>query len=118
SWSALMQAVKALEPKVMPADAFKLTAQDEAAIRAVEQTRRKQRRSMLLSVAAALVLVGISGWLVYRFFRPNERTELDKMVRVPAGEFIYQNEQHATTNAFWIDQYEVTIGQYAKFLND
>lgn len=117
SWVALLQAVKALEPKVMPVDAFKLTAQDEAAIRAVENARKKQRMSIIYSSITALVLVVITGVVVYRtFFTSNERMELEKMLPVPAGEFIYQDGQKASTNAFWMDQYEITIGQYAKFL--
>ncbi|MEA3187104.1 MAG: gamma-glutamyl hercynylcysteine S-oxide synthase [Chthoniobacter sp.] len=118
SWTALLQAVKALEPKVNPADAFKLNAQDEAAIRAVEQARRRQKRSMIYSVVTAVVLVGVAGALVYRtYFRSNERTELENMVKIPAGDFVYQEGQAAGTGAFWISQYEVTIGQYAKFLD-
>lgn len=117
SWAALLQAVKALEPKVMPADAFMLTAQDEAAIRAVEQVRQKQKKSIIYSSIAAVVLLAVSGVLLYRtFFTSNERKELENMLPVPAGEFVYQDGQKASTNAFWIDQYEVTIGQYAKFL--
>lgn len=117
SWAALLQAVKALEPKVMPADAFKLNAQDEAAIRAVADVRRKQKMSILYTSLVAVVLIAVAGVLIYRtFFSSNERKELENMVAVPAGEFVYQDGQKAATNAFWIDQYEVTIGQYAKFL--
>ncbi len=38
------------------------------------------------------------------------------MIEVPAGDFIYQDGTKETLPAFWIDEYEVTIGQYAKFL--
>ena len=118
SWPALIQAVKAIEPKVKPADAFKLTAQDEAAIRAVEEARLKQKRSIIYSSVTVAVLLLILGVLIYRqFFRSNERKELEAMVPVPAGEFTYQNGEKTSTNAFWIDRYEVTIGQYAKFLD-
>ena len=40
------------------------------------------------------------------------------MIAIPAGEFIYGPDKvTANTKAFWIDQYEVTIGQYAQFLD-
>ncbi len=47
SWGALLQAVKALEPKVVPEDAFKLSAQDAAAIAAVNDAKRRQKRALV-----------------------------------------------------------------------
>ncbi len=116
SWNALLQAVKALEPKVVPVDAVKLTAQDQAAIRAVEAAKQQQKRTVILTTVGLFILLWVAGILLYRnFFLTNERN-LDEMVRIPAGDFIYQNGQTATTKEFWIDKYEVTIGQYARFL--
>lgn len=39
-----------------------------------------------------------------------------EMVRIPAGEFIYQNNEKVRLGEFWISKHEVTIGQYAEFL--
>ena len=55
SWFELLQAVKALEPKVIPADAFKLSAQDQAAIKAVEEARKKQKRGILYTTVTIIV---------------------------------------------------------------
>ena len=38
------------------------------------------------------------------------------MIEIPGGEFIYQDGQKLSLPAFFIDEYEVTIGQYAEFL--
>jgi formylglycine-generating enzyme required for sulfatase activity len=38
------------------------------------------------------------------------------MIEIPAGEFIYQDSQKTNLGTFWIDEYEVTLGQYARFL--
>jgi formylglycine-generating enzyme required for sulfatase activity len=116
SWGALQQAVKALEPKVIPADAIKLTAQEQAAIRAVEEAKKQQKRTLIMTSVGLFALLWVAGGLIYwKFFHSNERA-LDSMVRIPAGEFIYQDGQKATTGEFYIDKYEVTIGQYARFL--
>ncbi len=48
SWGALLQAVKALEPKVVPEDAFKLSARDAAALAAVNEAKRRQKRAVVL----------------------------------------------------------------------
>jgi formylglycine-generating enzyme required for sulfatase activity len=38
------------------------------------------------------------------------------MVKIEAGDFIYQDGQKLTLPTFYIDKYEVTIGEYEKFL--
>jgi hypothetical protein len=40
----------------------------------------------------------------------------DEWVPVPEGPFIYQKNEKLTLPAFWISKHEVTIGQYAAFL--
>ncbi len=116
SWPALLQAVKALEPKVVPADAYKISARDEAAIRAVEEAKKRQKKQVLFSVIGAVALVAVSAFAVWRvFFQSNEKN-LEVMVPIPAGEFIYQEGQKKTLPAFYMSKYEVTMGEYGKFL--
>ena len=119
SWPALLQAVTALEPKVIPADAFKLSAQDQAAIRAVEQAKRRQKQQLIWSMVGIFVVLWLAGLaLWWKFHGANQRNFDQEIVKIPAGEFIYQNGQKVTLPDFWIDRYEVTMGQYAKFLDD
>lgn len=116
SWPALLQAVKALEPKIIPADAFKLGAQEQEAIRAGEAARKAQKKSIILGVAgmfSLLLAIGVAVW--WMFIHTNERNT-SEMVKIPAGEFIFQNGTKATLPDFYIGKYEVTIGQYARFL--
>jgi CheY-like chemotaxis protein len=65
SWSAVEEAAKALELKVTPSDAIKLTAQEQAAIRAVEQAKRQQNRSLLLTIAVILGLLCLAACLLW-----------------------------------------------------
>jgi len=118
SWPALLQTVKTLEPKVIPADAFKLSAQDEAAIRAVAEARKRQQRQLIWTIAGLFVVLWIVGLAVWwKFFRSTQKDFDVQMVEIPAGEFIYQDGQTASTSQpFWIDKYEVTMEQYEKFL--
>lgn len=118
SWGALLQGVRALEPKVVPEDAFKLSAQEAAAIEAVNEAKRRQRRALILTTIGMFLLL----WIVaaagyFAFFRPVGVKNFNKMLPVPSGEFIYQAGEKRTTGAFWIDEYEVTIGQYEQFLD-
>jgi len=119
SWAAFLQTVAAYQPKVVPADAYKLDAQDRAAIRVVEESKKRQKRGMLISTAVSLGLLSALLFAVwFGFFRPTSATvrNLEQMVEIPAGEFIYQDGQKITLPQFYIDKHEVTIGQYAQFL--
>jgi len=120
SWPALAQAVAALEPKVAPQDAYKLDAQERAAIRMVEEAKKKQKRSMWISTGVSLGVLAcalIAIW--WTLLRPKGATvhEFNTMIEIPAGEFIYQDGQKINLPTFYIDQYEVTIAQYAEFLD-
>ncbi|HEX4086142.1 MAG TPA: SUMF1/EgtB/PvdO family nonheme iron enzyme [Chthoniobacteraceae bacterium] len=118
SWIALFQAIQAIEPKVIPADAFKLSAQDQAAIRAVEEARKRQKLQVMMSIAVLFVFI----WVViialwYEFMRPKMHDYSNEMIKIPAGTFIYQDGQKITLPDFYIDKYEVTLAEYAKFLD-
>ncbi len=115
AWGALLQAVKALEPKIVPVEAAKISAQDRATVAAVEAARKQQKRSFYINLISMGSLVVLTGLLLWWRFGSNERT-LDEQVEIPAGEFLFGSGQTATTDQFWIDKYEVTIGQYAKFV--
>ena len=64
SWGALLQAVKALEPKVVPEDAFKLSAQDAAAIAAVNEAKRRQKRALVWTTVGMFALFWLVGVVV------------------------------------------------------
>jgi formylglycine-generating enzyme required for sulfatase activity/CheY-like chemotaxis protein len=117
SWGALLQAVRALEPKVVPEDAFKLSAQDAAAIAAVNEAKRRQKRALIWTTVGMFSLIWLIAAVIYiEFFRVTSAKVFETLVQIPAGEFIYQNGQKVTLPAYWIDTYEVTIAQYEAFL--
>ncbi len=117
SWAALAQEAKNRMPQVKPADAYKLDARSRAAVKAVEEAKKKQKRMVMLSSLGSLLLLGSALIVVYfAIFQGASAKDYDEMIAIPAGEFTYQDGEKVTLPAFWIDQYEVTIGQYAKFL--
>jgi formylglycine-generating enzyme required for sulfatase activity len=121
NWPALTQAVTALEPKIAPQDAYKLDAQERAAVRMVEEAKKRQKRGMIISSLVSLTLLAVALTTVWYFaFRQKGATArtLDRMKEIPAGTFIYQDGQKVDLPTFWIDEYEVTIAQYAQFLDD
>ena len=116
AWGPLLQGLKALEPKVVPLEAAKISAQDRAAVAAVAEARKQQKRSLYLSLASLGCLLLVVLALVWWKFSSNERL-LDDQVHIPAGEFPFgESADPVALPEFWIDQYEVTYGQYAKFV--
>jgi formylglycine-generating enzyme required for sulfatase activity len=120
SWAAFLQTIAAYQPKTVIADAYKLDAQDRAAIRVVEESKKRQKRGMIISTVVSLVLLMAALLAIkFSFFRKTSATvrDLDKMVEIPPGEFIYQDGKKINLGRFYIGEYEVTIGQYAQFLD-
>jgi len=115
SWGHVLQGIKAIEPKVIPVEAAKISAQDRAAIAAVELARKQQKRALYFSIGSVISLLLLVCLLVYWLYATNERS-LDEQVDIPAGEFLFANGETKNLPEFWIDKYEVTIGQYAKFV--
>ena len=116
TWSTLLETVKALEPGVMPAGAYKISEENNAGIRRGEESKPRQKAAFLASCAVVFLFLCASLFLAARLFLPPNERDLDSQVAIPAGEFIYQEGQKLNLPAFWIDQYEVTFGQYARFL--
>ncbi|HEY5707050.1 MAG TPA: SUMF1/EgtB/PvdO family nonheme iron enzyme [Terrimicrobiaceae bacterium] len=115
-WSAFSQKITTMEPNVAPEDAYKLDAQERETSRIVEVARRRERRSILIGSVVSLCLFGLALFSLWWFLlrqKGGDVRHFDRMIEVPAGEFIYQDGQMP---AFLIDEYEVTIGQYAEFL--
>lgn len=116
TWGQLLQGIKALEPKIVPTDAAKISAQDRAAIAAVEQARKQQKRSLyynLASVASLLIVLAFATWFLA--FRNKQRI-YDEQIHIPAGSFLFANGESKELPDFWIDKYEVTYGQYGEFV--
>jgi len=118
AWGGVLQAVKALEPKVVPVEAAKISAADKATMTAMDQARKVQKRSVLVNVLVlASVCMLVVVMLIY-YFWTNER-DLSAQVRVKAGTYIVGSPEEQRTidiGEFEIDKYEVSIGQYAKFV--
>jgi len=118
SWLVVLQAVKALEPKVIPVEAGKIKAADEAAMRAVEAARKAKKRAFFISVGTLGVLLAVLAFVVWKYLVTNAR-RLDVQVEIPAGSYMVGSPEEgnrATLGTFEIDKFEVSINEYAKFV--
>jgi formylglycine-generating enzyme required for sulfatase activity len=70
-------------------------------------------------VLAAIVVIGLLAGIFWRNLTlppPPPDAIKETMVRIKGGEFRYQKRDKRTLPDFWMDRNEVTIGQYAEFL--
>ncbi len=118
-WPVVLQAVKALEPKVIPVEAAKIKAADAAAMKAVEAARKAQKRSIVMNIATLVSLVVIVGFVIFKYLISNKR-DLREQVQIPAGEYLLGEVgagRKVSLSAYEIDRFEVTIGDYAEFID-
>lgn len=87
----------------------------------IQASRRKTPLPTWVYIVSGLVVLGLVAGIVFRNLAqppPPPKPLKEVMVAIPAGEFIYQREEKKhTLPAFWMDKHEVTIGQYADFLD-
>ncbi len=90
----------------------------------IEKIKPKKTRPIVLIALSAclLVVIGLIVKLALTSSKPPPAgparpADFGKMVEVVAGEFIYQDGEKQTLPAFFIDKYEVTIGEYKVFLD-
>jgi hypothetical protein len=92
---------------------------EDQALRPTPRAKQEQRSNKTAVVSGIFVgLAILVGGLIYQVLiggRPEVKA-FDTMVRVPAGACVYQNGEKMELPVFWIDEHEVTIAQYAEFL--
>ncbi len=90
-----------------------------------EESRNPPSRPLLAEskgprrwVAAAVILALAGGAIVASipFLKKPKARDFENMIWISGGEFLYQGGEAVHLDSFWIDEHEVSIGQYAKFL--
>jgi formylglycine-generating enzyme required for sulfatase activity len=95
---------------------------------AVHQLMRKRRHRLLARTAAGIVLGGVVALGAYAYWNRGEPRVLTgrdgaRALLVPAGAFTMGDNEEAPrrevyVDAFYVDEYEVTVAQFARFLED
>lgn len=90
-------------------------ALSEAEIAKIEEKEKNRTAIVAGSIIGLLIVLGVVAGLLFYGSEPEIRA-LDEMTKVPEGEFPYQDGERVELPEFWIGKYEVTIAQYAEFL--
>jgi formylglycine-generating enzyme required for sulfatase activity len=119
TWAEALQAAVAATPVAAPKDVRRLSARSEKSKQLLEEAKQLQKKRLLITagLSGALLLVALVA--LFRFFSGSggSRGIATEMVRIPAGEFVYQDGQKKNLPEFWIDEHEVSIADYKEFLD-
>jgi formylglycine-generating enzyme required for sulfatase activity len=104
-----------IDNNLAPERAIAVTEEHKVAVQAIQVERRKQTRTQYVMAGVFALIVLVVGGVLYSRLDPPSR-EFNEMVQIPAGPYVYQAGPATLDHTFYIDKYEVTFGQYLKFL--
>lgn len=105
-----------LDTELAPKREVVVSKETKIAKQAIEVEKKRKRTAMYLSIGGFILLVlAFFAWMAFSFLYEAPSKDFKKMLAIPAGSFVYQDGE-ANTGRYYIDEYEVTIGQYLRFL--
>lgn len=116
-WAAAEKLAGAAKPAAAPKDAGALTARTEKSRKILEEAKQQNKKRLIISAALSVVLLAVAAFAVYWALNRGQRSITTKSIKIPAGEFVYQNGEKVTLPDFWIDEHEVSIVDYKEFLD-
>ena len=88
---------------------------ENSTVRLIKRDNSKKLFMLAGIGIGAAIAITIGSLLMNQPVRPKQR-ELTSMVQIPAGSYPTHDGTQVALSAFWIDCHEVTIAEYAKFL--
>ncbi|MCE0497489.1 MAG: SUMF1/EgtB/PvdO family nonheme iron enzyme [Methylacidiphilales bacterium] len=108
---------QAIDIELAPEREIAVSEEHHIAQKALVAERKKQHRASYLMFASFALILLIAGYFIYtRYLADPPSREFNTMVEIPAGDFFFQTTTATIDHTYYIDQYEVTFGQYLKFL--
>lgn len=117
-WGLVRQTAMAAKPAAAPKDAVRLSARSDKAQALLAQSRAQQKKRLLITAGLSLLLLLVGVVFLVRFFTGGATgTVANRLIEIPAGEFLYQDGEKVDLPTFWIDEHEVSIAEYKEFLD-
>lgn len=113
----MVSEAQAIDIELAPERTIAVTEEHQVARQAIEIEQRKQQRKQYFMFGGFGAVVLVVGYIVYALFLAEPPShQYNERVEIPAGPYIYQSGPATLDHTFYIDKYEVTFGQYLKFL--
>ncbi|MEM0895701.1 MAG: SUMF1/EgtB/PvdO family nonheme iron enzyme [Verrucomicrobiota bacterium] len=109
SWDELLELMEGIDDRIAESD----RAQPHRAQRA---WRRRSKKKIGAAAVGTLVALGLITFLAWPRDTAPPAPEVGTTTSIRGGDFIFQDKGTRNLRTFEIDRYEVTIGQYAEFL--
>lgn len=113
NWSGLCERMHLIRDELSARSLLDRAADEDIAVAPTLKKRWLFLGAGLIGMAIVAYLGALSGGSNTAV--PEDKLVQDELVGIPGGPFVYQDGK-AETAPFWINKYEVTIGQYATFL--
>jgi formylglycine-generating enzyme required for sulfatase activity/CheY-like chemotaxis protein len=108
---------QSLDIDLAPEREIEISEEHQIAEKEIKMERRKQQITQYVVFGVFGLLVLAVGYFVYgQFFTDPPSRSFNEMVKIPAGDYMYQYSPATMDHTFYIDKYEVTFGQYLDFL--
>ncbi len=111
----IVSEAQAIDNLLAPEREIEVTEEHIVAEKAIKVERRKQKFSLYIGAGLFVLLVLVVGGVLYSRLDPPSH-EYNEMMPIPAGPYVYQDGPATLDHPFYMDKYEVTFGQYLKFL--
>jgi len=106
-----------IDIELAPKRDLEVTEHHKVAQQAIEIERRKQKRNQYLMFGGFSLVVAVVVYFIYaQFLASPPSHSYGEMIEIPAGPYVYQNGPATLDHTYYIDKYEVSFGQYLKFL--
>ena len=116
-WSSLHQEMTAVREAMRERSIQDRIEREPADPASPHPTHRSLSGWVWAGAAALLLLVAALGALTGNPAQSVSEAEREEMIEIPAGPFLYQQGEQRNLPRFWISRTEVTLGQYAEFLD-
>ncbi len=111
----IISEAQSIDIELAPEREIAVSEEHEIAQQAIEEARVKQKRNLYIMGGVLAVLALVVGYVLYLRLDPPSR-QFNDMAQIPAGPYVYQESSATLDHTYYIDKYEVTWGQYLKFL--
>ena len=106
---------QSIDLELTPEREIVVSEEHHIARQAIKVARRSQQLKLYFSALGCLLVAALIGYVCYSRLDPPSQDFKDT-IPIAAGPYIYQDGPATLDHTFYIDKYEVTFGQYLKFL--
>jgi formylglycine-generating enzyme required for sulfatase activity/CheY-like chemotaxis protein len=106
---------QAIDNNLAPERQIAVSEEHHLAAQAIQRERRKQKRTQVVLGSAFAFIVAVVAIVFYMRLDPPSH-EFPEQVHVPAGPYVFQDAAATLDHDYYIDKYEVSFGQYLRFL--